>query len=236
MTNSQWLTCTDPDTMLDALQKLGSASRGGMFRWLRRAAPGPEGRKLRLFACACCRRIWPLLSDPRSRSAVETAEQFAEGRAPRAELFAAWVAAGQAAEEVEAFGEAFRWAAGAALAAASAEAWAAWGAAWATAAARQRATGSGAAERAAQCDLLRDIFGNPFAAGHRQVSCESRRARRALALARGIYEGQRFGEMPRLAELLQDAGCDNAEALTHCRICPQHVRGCWVLDALLERN
>ncbi len=58
----------------------------------------------------------------------------------------------------------------------------------------------------------------------------------ALALARGIYEGRRFGEMPLLAELLRDAGYDDAEALTHCRSCPQHVRGCWVLDTLLGKN
>ena len=66
--------------------------------------------ELRLWACWCIRNtsisggrtVWDLLSDPRSRNAVETAERFARGEATREELAAAWAAAGDAAGKFQA--------------------------------------------------------------------------------------------------------------------------------------
>lgn len=66
---ADWLTWTDPEEMLTSL-------RG---RW-------PSDRKLRLFACAVCRSVWDLIIHPESRSAVETAEKFADSQVSKEEL------------------------------------------------------------------------------------------------------------------------------------------------------
>ena len=57
----------------------------------------------------------------------------------------------------------------------------------------------------------------------------------AVAIARTMYESRNFGAMPILADALQDAGCESAEVLNHCRD-PHaaHVRGCWVCDLVLD--
>jgi hypothetical protein len=71
MTEADWLGCAEPERMLTFV---GEKVRGRAW-----ALPWAE-RKVRLFAVACCRRIWRLLPDPRSRAAVEAAEALADDR------------------------------------------------------------------------------------------------------------------------------------------------------------
>jgi hypothetical protein len=51
-----------------------------------------------------------------------------------------------------------------------------------------------------------------------------------------MYNRRDFTAMPILADALQDAGCDDADILTHCRGDGPHVRGCWVVDLVLDRG
>ncbi|WP_149111387.1 hypothetical protein [Limnoglobus roseus] len=80
---------------------------------------------------------------------------------------------------------------------------------------------------------MRDIFGNPF----RPVAFAAAwLTDTAVAIAQGMYESRDFAAMPILADALQDAGCDNEDILNHCRGPGPHVRGCWVTDAVLNKE
>jgi hypothetical protein len=46
-----------------------------------------------------------------------------------------------------------------------------------------------------------------------------------------------FDRLPILADALQDAGCEDATILGHCRNTNHiHVRGCWACDLVLEKE
>jgi hypothetical protein len=51
-----------------------------------------------------------------------------------------------------------------------------------------------------------------------------------------MYEERDFAGMPILADALEEAGCNNADILAHCREPGVHVRGCWVVDLLLAKE
>jgi hypothetical protein len=213
MTEAEWTTCNHPKAMLTFLADSQKASE----------------RKLRLFCCACFRRVWHLLSNERARHALEVAERFADGSATDDERE-------EALAEVPStrlFGaEAVRWAL---VAVARTGATMAVDAAGQTAACppgQEYDPSRWEAEWHGQCDLLRDLFGPlPF----RQVLvAPSWRTPHVLEVARDIYDQRTFHRMTDLGQALHQAGCNDRGILRHCVWQKDHTRGCWVLDLLLD--
>jgi hypothetical protein len=208
MTEVEWLACTDPRPMLEYLG--GQAS----------------DRRLRLFAVACCRRIWHLLADVRSRGAVEVAERYADGRAGDEQLRAA---SAEAASVGIGFGVQFSPANAAHFAAQPGRVHPDRCAMFAARAAADPA------EPAAQASLIRCLWGNPFRRAAVAPSLLSWNDGTVAHLAQGIYEDRAFDRLPVLADALEEAGCADPAILGHCRQPGEHVRGCWVADALLGK-
>ena len=246
MTEQEWLTCTDPTPMMDLLKKKSSE------------------RKFRLFAVACCQTVRHLLPDERCWNAALVAERFADGQATDHDLAVADGIAVQLQEEAgswvgrlaaQAVGEATKYnsrfpvrrvweRAALALEGEAVEQLAhreaaghveemmeAWSDAW---------LGSGRIVGWADSDpnghlvsLLHCSFGNPF---HPVIADPTWLTSDVITLATGIYQDCAFDRMPILADALQDAGCDNADILAHCRSDGPHCRGCWVVDRLLGKS
>ncbi|MBA4192102.1 MAG: hypothetical protein C0467_29335 [Planctomycetaceae bacterium] len=80
---------------------------------------------------------------------------------------------------------------------------------------------------------MRCVFGNPFRPAVIGSGC---RTATVLALARSIYTERAFDQMSILGDALQDADCEDADVIDHCRKSGPHDRGCWVIDCLLEHD
>lgn len=214
MTESEWLSCTDPRPMLDFLQ--GTAS----------------DRKLRLFAAAAFGRLLRLLPDPRQRRGIEVLEQVAEGtvlrsacRGVTAEVRQAiphndWVAGAPPADQPYYIALMLyrefcspRIGVHAVQAAAGLANW--------------------AGEQNEQARLMRCIIGNPL----RPVAIDPHwLTSAAVSLASAVYDERALDRLPILADALMDAGCADEAILEHCRAAGPHVRGCWVVDLLLGKE
>lgn len=206
-------------------------------------------RKLRLFACSCCRVEIKWL-EGRGRRALDVAEQLADREATEEERRAAEQIVVQEANKLQIFSDRMRGAMRRRLgkkyyalcavryALAVVELHEAVGRSVSMLANIEGKFGDPSPEEGAQwqsvvADKLRDVFGNPF----RPVECDTAwQTEAALALARGIYESRDFSQMPLLAVALEGAGCDNADILSHCRDPGPHVRGCWVVDLVLGKG
>jgi hypothetical protein len=91
-------------------------------------------------------------------------------------------------------------------------------------------------ELGAQWTWLHDIFGNPFQTTLIPAAWLAWNDGACRKMAQAIYDDRAFARLPLLADELEDAGCDNAEILAHCRGQGEHVRGCWVVDLLLGKS
>jgi hypothetical protein len=242
-TEAEWLAATTPGELLEYLWQPHGAARSRAGR-----------RKLRLFACACCRRVWHLLPDDGVRQALVTCERYADGlageterRQVRSEMHARMHALADREEFLPlsfaigsvwytAQATAYQGAYGAHIHASNARMHEVIQTLGGHLPVHQNRIKAGAvigAEWRQQCQFLHDIFDNPF----RPVTIDPRwlawNDETIPRLARAIYDERAFDQLPILADALEDAGCTDAELLTHCRELSEHVPGCWVVDAFL---
>jgi hypothetical protein len=237
MTEAEWLACDDPQPLARYL--FGCISP----------------RKLRLWACACGREVLPCFANPLMGKVLDLFEGVAEGERSREAQQRPLSELQWAAEDEQSVGFS-RAVAGIAhsqwiemvngyeghfalglLHLASAKAYNVCPMAQAEGPTDLPAdptwlfTYSTAQKK--QSALARDIVGNPFrsAAINRSWLTSD-----VVSLARGIYVARAFDRLPILADALQDAGCEHEDVLSHCRGSDPHVRGCWVLDAVLGKG
>ncbi len=186
--------------------------------------PVPSARKYRLLACGCSRLVWDRIDDYLDRLAIELAERLADRQATHEEVQAARFS-GTSGLARKTLLRSSRHAAHDVVI----------------------RVGSNPEHSRKVDHLIRDIIGNPF----RPVAVDPAwLTSTAVGVAQAIYDDRAFDRLPILADALQDAGCENADILDHCRGSQEfgpvsgashgpngpHVRGCWVVDLVLGKN
>jgi hypothetical protein len=229
VTEAQWLAVSDSRKVLEYL------------RGTRRASV----RTLRLFAAASCRTVWQLLPAEESRAAVEVSERLADGLATEAERRDAEAVASKPFEAALAEGRTYvdtpeEHAAAAVLCVVGDYAPERQLPALANAALLAKHAASGVR----QVLVLRDIFGLvPPPTYNFDPAWLAWHDGSVSQLARAAYEDRRLPEgtldparLAVLADALEDAGCTDAELLSHLRGPGPHVRGCWAVDLVLGKS
>src|SRR5262245_17808117 len=216
MTEAEWLACADPGPMLWFLRdSMGKGQHGR--------------RKIRLLMAAGCRQAWHRFGDVRSQGLVEASESYADGTLSHSDFRATWDAV---------FALIHRGAEGAHLAcmATHYQIWAAAVDNW-----MRRLADEAVPKLREQAHLVRDVFGPlPF---RRAKAASQHRTRDVLALAEAAYEARALpsghlesARLAVLADALEDAGCSDADVLSHLRARGLHVLGCWALDLILGKE
>jgi hypothetical protein len=237
MTEHEWLTCDDSNRLL---------------QFLGQPAHPPRERKFWLLAAAFCRRVWHLLAEERHRCAVEAVERFANRAEPRpAPIPVLWATGNFPHWSVQHAALAVNRVVGLAHVGSS-------GLRAALAAATQAATalayeavsqGGGerrevfevarANERRGQCAVIRCVFANPFLPSATSLwrTPEVLQLAGAAAAERTLPAGTLDPlRLAILGDALEEAGCTDEALLDHLRGPGPHVKGCHVVDALLERG
>ena len=202
-------------------------------------------RKRRLFAIACCRRLFDLFTDDRSRRTLEVAERYAEGLVTEEERLFAEDAALEAHVDVRksrmSSEPVVPWSRQAELITHAAVLVVSVGTFYAEDAADYArlalaAAGSGwkmeEDEEIEQCRLLREVYG-PISPVSVDPAWLAANDHTVMKMAQWICDKQAFDDLPFLGDALEDAGCTETAILEHCRQNSAHVRGCWVVDLLL---
>jgi hypothetical protein len=227
MTEQQWMGVTNPTPMLKFLK--GKAS----------------DRKLRLFACACCRQVWKSLTLKPVRRALETSEHFADGAVTYQELEGAHqqgcrafvrtlyrnrekISDESAEKDANVCIKIDRMALAVDLAPAP------------VAFKNFYRVAQDKFLKAIGPVLLRCVVGNPF----RSVALDVPwRTSAVTALAQAAYDDRTLpvgtlqsDRLAILADALEDAGCTDAAILDHLRGPGPHVRGCFVVDLILDKK
>jgi hypothetical protein len=185
------------------------------------AGGGVESRKAMLFTVACFRRHWDRL--PAAAQAWgRLAESAAEGGASRQNLDDAFEGLEEALNELGPPGD---------FVALMDVAYALWESDWFD---LDDADPAWVAERKAQADLVRDVFGNPFRAAPVALDAAWRTAA-VLRLAEAADAGAPDAH-PVLADALEEAGCTDEAITSHLRSPGPHVRGCWAVDLILGKG
>ncbi len=212
MTESEWLTATDPEAMLAFLRETGWANE----------------RKIRLFAVACCRELDYGLMDQISHTAVEVAENYADGQATVAELrdaacFNTPDAIIPLTTVAVACFEQFN----------------------STHAIKAADSAVHSVTPWLLYSLLRDIIG-PLPFRPLPVLPDSLlnwNGGLISGMAKTIYDERLLPSvhlgpfrLSVMADALTDAGCTHAELLEHLRGPGPHCRGCWAVDLLASKE
>jgi hypothetical protein len=252
MDEAAWLACNDPRLMLEFLRETAGEWRFVTCaccraKCVRSGGVCPAYRKLKLYACGCCRRVLSMLPEPECLAALEAAERYADGDLDEAQCSSIAHVFDTKRRSCKKYGTPDD---------------GAWNALYCAVHRRWQsyldedfalkrcdlvdtvvldaAESAGVGEAAVQATLLRDVIGNPF----RPLLLDlAWRTPTVLALAQAAYDNRILpsghlepDRLAVLADALEESGCTDAEILGHLRGPGPHVRGCFLVDAILTKT